>query len=46
MIRKRGNKWVLVSKSTGKTLGTHPSRDAALAQERAIQISKHKGKGK
>lgn len=37
-------KFVLVSKSTGKTLGTHPTRESALKQERAIQIAKRKRK--
>ena len=41
MIRKRGSKYVLISKSTGKVLGTHPSKGAAARQERAIQASKH-----
>ena len=40
MIQKRGNKWVLLSKSTGRVLGTHPSRADAMEQEKAIQISK------
>lgn len=43
MIRKVGKKYVLYSKKTGKRLGTHSSRAGALRQERAIQISKHKG---
>jgi hypothetical protein len=41
VIEKRGNKWVLVSKTTGKVLGTHATRQEAVAQEKAIQISKH-----
>ena len=40
MIRKRGNKFVLVSKTTGRTLGTHATRAKAEAQERAIQANK------
>jgi hypothetical protein len=40
MIKKRGNNWVLLS-SEGKVLGTHPSKQKALAQETAINISKH-----
>lgn len=39
-VRKRGNKWVLISKPTGRVLGTHPTRAEALAQERAIQARK------
>jgi hypothetical protein len=47
VIKKAGSKFKLVSKSTGKTLGTHPSRVAAEKQERAIQASKAaKAKGK
>ena len=40
MIRKRGNKWILYTKDGSKKLGTHSSKKKALAQERAIQISK------
>jgi hypothetical protein len=40
MIRKTSaGKFKLVSKSTGKVLGTHPSREAAMRQERAIKAS-------
>ena len=44
-IVKRGNKYVLISKSTGKVLGTHPNRATALKQEKAIQISKARKAG-
>jgi len=44
-IVKRGNKYVLISKSTGKVLGTHPNRASALKQEKAIQISKARKAG-
>ena len=44
MIVKRRDKYVLVS-STGKTLGIHPSRKAAEAQEAAINISKRSSHG-
>lgn len=40
MIRKRGSKWVVMDKSGKKVLGTHPSREKALKQLRAIEISK------
>lgn len=43
-IRKAGSKYKLVS-STGKVLGTHPSKAAATRQEKAIQISKARAKG-
>lgn len=42
MISKRGKKWVLRSKKTGKVLGTHSSREGAIKQEQAIEIAKHK----
>ena len=41
-IRKVGNKYQLVARSTGKVLGTHPSKEAAMKQEAAIKISQHK----
>lgn len=41
MIRKRGSKWVVLDKKGKKTLGTHPTKEKALAQLRAIEISKH-----
>jgi len=41
MIKQIGkNKWGLYSKKSGKLIGTHPSREKALAQERAIMFSK------
>ena len=42
MITKKGSKYVLKSKSTGKVLGTHDTKADALKQERAIQASKNK----
>lgn len=36
-IRKCGSKWCLYSKSTGKKLGTHDTKEDALDQERAIK---------
>lgn len=46
MIKKRGpKKWVLVSKKTGRVLGTHPSRAKAERQEAAINISKARAAG-
>ena len=45
MIKKRGEKWVLLSKSSGRVLGTHSSRAAAVKQERAINISKARAAG-
>lgn len=40
MIVKRGNKWMVKDKKGKKTLGTHSSHKKALAQLRAIEISK------
>jgi len=45
MIEKRGTKWVLLSKTTGRVLGTHPTKASAMKQERAIQISKARAAG-
>jgi hypothetical protein len=42
MIKKKGSKYVLKSKDGNKTLGTHPTKKAALKQEQAINISKAK----
>lgn len=44
MIRKVGKKYKLVSKKTGRTLGTHSTRSAAMRQERAVQASKRRKK--
>lgn len=46
IIKKSGDKYVLYTKHKGKNgkrrrLGTHPSKEAAERQERAIQRSKH-----
>lgn len=38
-IRKRGDKWVVVSKK-GKVLGTHDTKKSALKQLAAIEINK------
>ncbi len=42
MIKKRGSKFVLISKTTGRVLGTHTTRLKALQQEKAIQANKRK----
>lgn len=41
VIKKRGGSWVLLSKKTGKVLGTHETKEQAEAQERAVQANKH-----
>jgi len=43
-IKKQGSKFVVTNKAGTKTLGTHPTRGAALSQLRAIEASKKKGK--
>lgn len=46
IIRKCGDKWCLYTKKPDaktkkrRRLGTHSSRDAAVRQERAIELSK------
>jgi len=40
-IEHRGGQWVLIAKSSGKVLGTHPTKEVAEAQERAVQANKH-----
>lgn len=42
VIRQEGDKWKLYTSDGKRVLGTHPSREKALAQERAIEISKEK----
>src|SRR5215813_139872 len=45
MIVKRGKRYVLKSKESGRTLGVHPSRGAAERQETAINMSKARAAG-
>lgn len=42
MIRKLSGKFVLFSKDGKRKLGTHDTREKALAQERAILAAKTK----
>lgn len=42
MLVKENGCWVLYTHDGGRILGKHESRDKALAQERAIQASKHR----
>lgn len=42
-IVKSGSKFKLVSKKTGKNLGTYPTRAGAEKRERQVQYFKHKG---
>ncbi len=39
-IKNVGDEWVVYPKKGGKRLGTHDTKDAALKQLRAIEISK------
>jgi len=39
-IKHVGDKWVVYPKKGGKRLGTHDTKNAALKQLRAIEISK------
>jgi len=39
-IVHRGNKWVVMNKKGTKVLGTHPTREKAVKQLQAIEISK------
>lgn len=41
-VKKRGNSWVVTDKSGKKTLGKHSSKNKAVKQLQAIEISKHK----
>lgn len=36
-IRKRGNKYVVVNKNTGKVKGTHASKSKAESQRRLLE---------
>ncbi len=44
VIRKRGSKYVLMTRDGSRRLGTHATRAEALAQERAVEAHKHMGK--
>jgi len=44
-IAHRGNKWVVLNKKGDKVLGTHSSREKAVKQLQAIEISKAKHAG-
>lgn len=46
MIVKKGNKWQVRDSSGKKVLGTHPSKEKALKQLAAVEISKKKKKEK
>lgn len=41
-IKKRGTKWVIVQKNTGKVLSTHDTKIKAIESFRAMERSKHR----
>ncbi len=45
MIKKIGNQWVLFDSKGQRVLGRHETKEDALRQERAIQISKARKHG-
>ena len=40
-IRKKGSKWLVINKDTGKLKGTHDSKEKAQAQIRLLQGIEH-----
>lgn len=42
IIKKSGDEWIVYPKDGGKRLGTHKSKNSALRQLKAIEISKSK----
>lgn len=42
-IIKVDGKWRLVSKKSGKNLGTYDSKEGAIQREREVEYFKHKG---
>lgn len=44
VVKKRGDKWVLLTKDESRALGTHDSAEEAYAQEYAIQKSEERRK--
>lgn len=40
VIKKSGKKWILYTKDGKRKLGTHDTREEAVAQERAIVANK------
>lgn len=45
VIRKKGSKYELVSKKTGRNLGTYSTKAGAQKRERQVEYFKHR-KGK
>ena len=44
-VEKRGKNWVVLDSKGKDVLGTHPSKEKAIKQLQAIEISKMKAKG-
>jgi hypothetical protein len=42
-IKKKGDKWVVIQKGTGKVLSHHDTREKAIASFKAMMVSKHGG---
>lgn len=42
-IKKEGDEFVLYTKDGSRVLGRHKTREDAVKQEQAIEISKHSG---
>jgi hypothetical protein len=42
-VHKRGDKWVITQKGTGKVLSEHDTEEKAQASFRAMEMNKHKG---
>lgn len=45
-VMQRGSKWVVVKADSGRVLGTHPTKEAAQEQVRAIYANEKRRKGK
>ena len=41
-VEKQGSKWAVVKESTGKTVGTHPSKGKAMKQLKALYANEKK----
>ena len=41
-VVKKGSKWAVVKESSGKVVGTHPTKAAAMRQLRALYASENK----
>lgn len=44
MIKEKAGKWLLYTRDGSRVLGTHPTRERAMAQERAILVRQHMAK--